>query len=205
MQMINPFEMGYYSSDRENCYGSYWLNLKDIFKKVGRNVKIAKNCTIIGPENIEIGDNVRIDGYTTIIANEGFVKLGSYIHIAAYVWISASCGIVMEDFTAVSHGSRVYSRNDDYTGKALTNPMIPNEYHIFTGGQITMRKHSLIGAGCVVLPGVELGEGASVGALSLVNKSLDPWGVYVGVPARKLKDRLKDMLKLEKKFLESKE
>lgn len=57
-----------------------------------------------------------------------------------------------------------------------------------------------IGSGSVFLPQVIIGEGSSVGALSLVNKSLDDWGVYFGSPAKKLKRRSKDLLKLEEKL-----
>jgi len=38
--------------------------------------------------------------------------------------------------------------------------------------------------------------------MSLVNKSIDPWGVYVGVPAIRIKDRSKNLLEKEKQFIE---
>ena len=56
----------------------------------------------------------------------------------------------------------------------------------------------IIGTQSVILPDVTIGEGSSVGAMSLVNRSLEPWGVYFGVPARRLKERSKDLLELEK-------
>jgi acetyltransferase-like isoleucine patch superfamily enzyme len=61
-----------------------------------------------------------------------------------------------------------------------------------------------VGTGAIIFPGVVISEGAAVGALSIVNKSLDSWGMFVGQPARKIKDRSKNILKLEEKFLESK-
>lgn len=47
----------------------------------------------------------------------------------------------------------------------------------------------MVGAHSVILPGVSFGEGAVVGSLSLVKESLDPWGIYGGVPARLIKPR----------------
>ena len=41
----------------------------------------------------------------------------------------------------------------------------------------------------MVLPGVKISNGSSVGALSLVNKSLEDWGVYLGAPAKRIKTR----------------
>ncbi len=52
----------YYTEDEARTFG---------FKSVGRNVRIAKNAQIIGLDRITIGDNVRIDGFTNIIAAGG--------------------------------------------------------------------------------------------------------------------------------------
>ncbi|MBD3830902.1 MAG: acyltransferase, partial [Arcobacter sp.] len=63
--------------------------------------------------------------------------------------------------------------------------------------------HSIVGASSVIMPGVTLGEGTSIGAMSLILKSTEPWGIYVGNPAKRLKDRKKDLLDLEKEYLEN--
>jgi acetyltransferase-like isoleucine patch superfamily enzyme len=52
------------------------------------------------------------------------------------------------------------------------------------------------------MPGVTIREGCSIGAMTLVAKSTDPWGIYVGVPALRVKERKQDLLELEKKFLD---
>lgn len=172
------------------------------FKSVGTNVQIAKNCTIVGVENIDIGDNVRIDSYTSIIAyGDGFLKLGSYIHIGAYVYLGASRGIILKDFTALSQGSKVYSQSDDYCGEYMTNPMVPSQYTGGAKGVVTLDKHAIIGSNTVILPQVTIGEGASVGAQSLISKDLDPWGLYCGSPVNRIRDRSRKLLEKEKLFL----
>lgn len=65
---------------------------------------------------------------------------------------------------------------------------------------VLLKKHVLIGTGSTVLPGVTIGEGTSIGAMTLVNKSLDSWGIYIGIPAKKIKDRSQKLLKLEEKI-----
>lgn len=186
---MNPFNPGYYNEH----------DLKEAgFKAIGQNVQIARNCTIIGLENIEIGNNVRIDGYCSIIAaGSGWLKLGSFIHIGGYCLLSAGDGIHMEDFSGLSQGVRIYSRTDDYSGNHLTNPTVPGKYTGITRGTVTLGRHVIIGSGSVILPKVSIGEGSSVGALSLVTKSLESWGVFFGCPARRLKDRSKRLLELE--------
>jgi galactoside O-acetyltransferase len=189
----NPFDSGYFLADELRSFG---------FKSVGQNVKIAKNCTIIGLENIELGNNVRIDGYCTIAAaGSGFVRIGSYVHIGAYSFLAAGEGIVMEDFSGISQGVRIYSRTDDYTGKYLSNPTVPAKYTGVTGGTVTLRKHALIGSGAIILPKIEIGLGSAVGAMSLVTKSLPEWGFYFGVPAKLLKARSQRILELEQQLL----
>jgi acetyltransferase-like isoleucine patch superfamily enzyme len=54
----------------------------------------------------------------------------------------------------------------------------------------------------VILPGVTLEEGASIGAMSLVTKSTDPWSVYFGIPAKRLKSRKRELLALEQAYLQ---
>ena len=188
------FDPGYYSGADLTNAG---------FRKLGKNVSIAKNCTIIGIKNILIGDNVRIDGYYSIIAaGTGYVELGSFIHIGGYCMLSAGDGIVMEDFSGLSQGVRMYSRTDDYSGKFLTNPTVPEKYTGITKGKVTLERHVIIGSGSVILPLVTIAECSSVGTLSLVTKSLDKWGVYFGSPAKRLKRRSQALLQLEKQFID---
>lgn len=190
---MNPFNPAYYSEDDLRQAG---------FKSIGKNVRIAKNCTIIGLENIEIGDNVRIDGYCTIIAaGDGWVKLGSHIHIGGYCLLSAGDGIQLNDFSGLSQGVRLYSRTDDYSGKHLTNPTVPEKYTGVSRGTVTLGRHVIVGSGSVVLPKVTIGDGSAVGALSLVMKSLEPWGIYFGSPAKRIKERSKQLLELEEQLL----
>ena len=190
---MNPFDSGYFHEDELRSFG---------FKSVGSNVKIAKNCTIIGLENIELGNNVRIDGYCTLaVAGSGFFRVGSYVHIGAYCFLAAGEGIVMEDFSGLSQGVRIYSRTDDYTGEHLSNPTVPAKYTGVTGGTVTLRKHALVGSGVIILPKVEIGLGSAVGAMSLVTKSLKEWGFYFGVPAKLLKARSQKLLELERELL----
>jgi galactoside O-acetyltransferase len=186
--MINPFDNGYYNSKELKSMG---------FKKIGDNVKIAKNCTIIGLENISIGNNVRIDGFTTITAYGGELVLGNYIHIGGYCFLGAGAGIYMEDFSGLSQGVKVYSKSDDYSGRFMTNPTVPPKYTNVKCGKVIIKKHVIIGSSSVILPGVTIGKYSAVGALSLVNKDLPELSICVGQPAKRIADRHTGMLELE--------
>jgi galactoside O-acetyltransferase len=173
------------------------------FRSIGKNVFIKKNVGLYFIENICIGNNVRIDDNVIIVASnkKNPVMIGNYIHIASNCYLAGSDGIDMMDFTTLAPGVLIFSGSDDYSGKKLTNPMVGNPYVEGKSGKVTLCKHVIIGAGSVVLPDVTIKQGSSVGALSLVHKDLNPWGVYAGIPAKKIKSRHKNILKLEKKFL----
>ncbi|MEE0264470.1 MAG: acyltransferase [Acutalibacteraceae bacterium] len=168
------------------------------FKSLGSNVMISRNASIYGAANISIGNNVRIDDFCILSGN---IVIGDYVHIAACCCLfGGKSGIEMKDFTGISSRSAVYADSDDYSGAALTNPTVPDEYRNVTGGKVVFEKHALVGTGSTILPNVSLGEGVSVGSMSLVNKSLEPWGIYVGIPCHFVKERSKNLLELETKM-----
>ena len=175
------------------------------FKSIGKNVFIKKNVGLYFIENICIGNNVRIDDNVVIVASNKKtpVTIGNYIHIASNCYLAGSAGIEMSDFSGLATGVKIFSASDDYSGKKLTNPTVGKPYIGGKFGKVTLGKHVIIGAGSIVLPDVTIKQGSSVGALSLVNKDLDDWGVYFGIPVKKIKNRHKDILKLEKKFLKN--
>jgi len=171
--------------------------LRDMgFKSVGQNVQVSASCEIVGYENVEIGDNVRIDAFCSVIAT-GFIRIGSYVHVGANSVLSGRGGIIMEDFAGLSGGVMLYSASDDYGGDYLTNSMAPKEHTNVKVAPIRIEGHAVIGAGSVVLPGVVVGQGAAVGALSKVDRSLDPWGIYNGNPCRRFGDRKRGLLERE--------
>lgn len=195
--MKNPFNPGYLDSKELIKLG---------FGSVGKNVNVATNSTIIGFKNIFFGDDVRIDGYTTIIAaDRGRLLIGNNVHVGGYCFLSCGEDIVMSNFSGLSQGVRIYTRTDDYSGKTLTNPTIPEKFTGVKSGKVTLGKHVIIGSGSVILPSVTIGNGSSVGALSLVSKNLEEWGMYFGSPAKRIKNRSKSLLSLEDMYLQEKD
>lgn len=144
---------------------------------------ISKNCIFIKVENISIGHNVRIGGNVTFAVSSGFIKIGSYVHmgIRAILW-NWRCRNL--DYSTISQGVRIYSASDDFSGKSHTNPTMPLSNRNLDIGKVLLQEFSLIGSGCVIMPSVIIGEGADVGALSLVKSDLEPWIVYGEVPAK---------------------
>lgn len=169
------------------------------FKSLGKNVKISDKASIYNAAQIEIGDYSRIDDFCVL---SGKIRLGRNVHIAPFCLIAGgSEGITMNDFSGAAYYVQIFSQSDDYSGRTMTNPTIPARFKSETKKAVSIGRHVIIGANSIVFPGVDLADGCSVGALSLVNKSTDPWGIYVGNPARRIKDRSQALLELEKEFL----
>lgn len=53
------------------------------------------------------------------------------------------------------------------------------------------------------MPGVTLNQGAVLGAMSFAKRDLDSWSIYAGCPAKKIKNRKKEMLSLKEQFIQS--
>lgn len=168
----------------------------------GRDVKISTRCVIHGAEHIHVGDHVRIDDFSILTAREP-MRIGCHVHIGCHTFLSGPYGIDLQDFSGISPYVALFSGSDDFSGTWLTGPTISDSYRRITSGRIVLQRHVIVGVHCSVLPGVTVGEGSVVGAHSLVTKSLPPWGVYVGVPARLLRPRNKNLLELERRLLRS--
>jgi galactoside O-acetyltransferase len=166
-------------------------------KSVGRNVRISDKASFYGAAGIAIGNNSRIDDFCVLSAGDGGMVIGDNVHIAVFVSIIGAGSVKISDFCNVSSRVAIYSSNDDYSGEFMTNPTVPRDLTNVTNGPVVFEKHVIVGSGSVVLPGVTLGEGVAIGALSLVNSSCDAFGIYAGVPAKRVKERSKKLLALE--------
>ena len=170
------------------------------FKFIGRNVKISDRAAIYNCDQIEIGDNSRIDDFCVV---SGAIKIGRFVHIAPFCLVAGGeKGITLEDFSGLAYQVQVFSQSDDYSGRTLTNPTVPASYKSEKKAAVSLGRHVIVGAGSIIFPGVTIAEGCSVGAMTLVNKSTQPWGIYVGNPARRVKERSKDLLNLESQYIE---
>lgn len=165
---------------------------KIVCKKIGKNVLIDIGVILNGPANISIDDFSWIDPYCNFQAMLGEIKIGKRVHIGSYVVIGTRDPVIIEDYVAIGASSKIYSNSEVVQkGKKMSGSMIPEEQKAYKSAPVTLKKDSFLGANCTVLPGVELGEGAVVGANSLVTKSVSEWSIVSGIPAKKLMDRPK--------------
>jgi len=170
------------------------------FASVGENVKISNCASFYNAANIALGNNVRIDDFCVLSAGVGGIQVDDNIHIAVYSSLIGAGKITLSDFCNISSRVSIYSSNDDYSGATMTNPTVPSQFTGVTHADVYLGKHVIVGSGTVILPGITLEEGVAVGALSLVTRNCDAFGIYAGNPAKRIKERKRDLLVLEKQF-----
>lgn len=167
------------------------------FAHVGLGAKVHSRASLYNVENIELGENSRIDDFCVVIATSRVI-IGNFVQLANYCFLGGSDGVQIGDFATLAPRVSVFSASDDYSGCHLTNPTVPRELVGGERGLVRIGRHSIVGAHSVILPGVNLAEGTAVGACSLIKSDTLSWGLYVGVPAVRLRDRQKRPLALEK-------
>jgi acetyltransferase-like isoleucine patch superfamily enzyme len=158
------------------------------FADLGENVFLHNSCVIVGADRISIGSHVRIDPFCIISVSDR-LTIGSRVHISGHAAILGRSRIEIGDFTAVSHGAKILSTSDSFTAGGIAGPMVPEELRRITSEPVMIGRHVVLGVHAVVLPGVTIGEGATIGALSLVKSRIEPWTVNAGVPSRVIKQR----------------
>lgn len=156
-------------------------NLK--FKSLGRNIKISSNVTIIGAKKIVIGNNVRIDDYTILSVQEGFLKIGSNVHIGGQSYLGCAGGIIIKNNVNISQGVKIYSKINDYLDGRKFNKTNKVPVKIFN--------EVIIGSNSVVIGKCKINTGATVGALSFVKEDLKSWTIYAGNPVKMIKKRIR--------------
>jgi galactoside O-acetyltransferase len=166
--------------------------------RCGERVRISRHALLLEPEYIRIGSDSRIDAFCVISASTKGISIGSHVHLSCHVSILGGDGVTIEDFCTVSVRCSLFTSNDDYSGLGLTNPTVPDGCRQVHSAPIRLKKHSIIGSGSIVLPGVTIGASAGVGALSLVKGDVEDFAIVAGTPARRIGTRSSEHLGQER-------
>ena len=172
------------------------------FASIGEDVNISRRASIYSPNKISIGNHVRIDDFVFISGGSG-IKIGNYVHIAVASSLYGKFGIEIGDYVNISGKVTILSASDDYSGACMTGPLVDENFVEIVGGKVIIENHVIIGTGSVIMPNIILAEGTAIGALSFVKKSTEPFSIYAGIPAKKIRDRQKRLKDFEIAFKNS--
>jgi acetyltransferase-like isoleucine patch superfamily enzyme len=163
-------------------------NVKSLLKRAGEGVKLQPLAKIANAQVVELDDHCRVRDFVFIWGGQG-VKIGKHCDIQPHVVVWGGGKLEIGDRVSVGPGSvlltAVYSHGEglrmvDGLGEGTTKALY---------GQLTIGADVYIGANATLMPDITIGEGAVIGAGSFVNKDCEPWGIYVGSPAKKVSTR----------------
>ncbi len=165
-------------------------NVKDRLKKCGIGVRIYPLAKLAYPHMIELDDYCRIRDFVFVFAGKG-VKIGQYSDIQPHVVIWGGGETIIGNRVSVGPGSVILSAVYSHAKGLKMVDGLPEGSSKALYGKIVIEDDVYIGANCILMPNIVIGEGAVIGAGSFVNKNVEPWGIYVGSPARKIGQREK--------------
>lgn len=158
------------------------------FKSFGDSITIYPQAKFVNPGVIEIGDNTVIDDFTFLYGGNS-MKLGRYLHIGSFSSVIGGGDFIMEDYSGFAVGVRIITGTDIDKGGFYCNGAMPLELRNCVRSFVHLEKGVFLGTNVIVHPGVTIGEGCIVGSNSLVTKDLEPWGIYIGSPAKRVRER----------------
>lgn len=126
-----------------------------------------------------VGKDVTIKPHVTIKYPWKLV-VGNHVWIGEQVWIDNLAKVTLKDNTCISQGAMLLCGNHNYKRSAFD----------LLVGEITLDEGSWAGAQTVVCPGVKLGSHSLLTVGSVATSSLEPYWVYQGNPAQKVKERV---------------
>jgi len=162
-------------------------------KSYGKNLLISRFAQLYQPENMVIGNNVRIDDFCIL---SGQITLENHIHISAYCAFYGNAGITIGDYSGTSPRCTIFSASDDFSGEFLIGPHLDANLRNVHNAPVKIGKFVQVGAGSTIMPGVTLEDGVAVGAMSLITRDLEGWWIYAGIPVKPVKPRSKRLLNL---------
>jgi len=123
------------------------------------------------------------DGRTKRIVFGSNVQINDYVHISAMEQVRIGNNVLMASHIYISDNSHGFYKGEEQSSPE--EPPILRSYHV---APVEIGDNVWIGEGVVIMPGVTIGRGCIIGANSTVTKSIPPYCIAVGQPARVIKE-----------------
>jgi acetyltransferase-like isoleucine patch superfamily enzyme len=144
---------------------------------------------------------VQIDNFCVLSAGEGGIVIDPKVYVAVYSCLIGASRIEVSDFESISSRVSLYSSIGVYKGEWMTNPTVPLAYTNVSLAPVLVGSDVVIGSGFVVLPGVNIGDGAAIGSLGMTRGDCEQFTCCGGVPAKRIKKRNRALINVAHDFL----
>jgi acetyltransferase-like isoleucine patch superfamily enzyme len=173
---------------------SMFVDYRPLLKSCGEGVRINDLVKMVQPEVIEIGAGTRLCDSVFLLGGNG-LKIGQKCDLqpGVVVWGGGSCEIG----DRVSVGANTVILTGEYEMGTAEAPLFMVDFEephqaTYAGVSVPPTRidsDAYIGCNVSIRRGIHVGQGAVIGMGGVVNRDIPPWEIWVGNPARKIKDR----------------
>ena len=154
--------------------------------------KIAKNVSIdisVKGTNTIIGEFSIIDDFVKIkhVGGQGDIIIGNYVYVNSGCVLYSGNGIKIGNNVLIGPNCSIVPSNHNYS---LNDVLIREQGFKDSKGGVLIEDNVWIGAGVTLLDGALIREGCVIAANSVIIGETDKFGIYAGVPAKKIKSRI---------------
>ena len=173
----------------------YKLRLFHKFSKIGHDFSLCaqSNCFADKPGLITIGHSCEIFG-TLYSMDEGKITIGDYTEIRENSFVGSVDEIKIGSYVIISNNIKIYDNNNHPTDPKTRKEMCKNGFHgeawrwtYAEHAPVVIEDNVWIGERSTILKGVTIGEGSIVACNSVVTKSVPPYSLVAGNPAKVVK------------------
>jgi len=187
-------------------YGLRSIFYKFLFKTCGKRPGFGKGTILRQPNNIVLGNKILLDDYasldvrgkngqievfdhvsigrfSSIIAKDSQIKLGKGVNVGAFTRIASQSKVEIGESVLIAAYCYIGPGNHQLGDESV--PLISKAMQ--NKGGVKIGAHAWIGTRATILDGVTIGEGAIIGAHSLVTSDIPARSIAVGTPAKVIK------------------
>ncbi len=175
---LSKFNNDWYKKGGSSFKRITWYILNAIFVNSAFPISSFK-LFLLRLYGAKIGKGVVIKPYVNI-KYPWRLSVGNNVWIGERVWIDNLGIVTLQDNSCVSQGAMLLCGNHHYKKQAFD----------LIVGNITIEEGAWVGAKCVVCPGVRIGSHSVLTVNSVATAHLQPWGIYQGNPAQRIKERV---------------
>jgi len=144
---------------------------------------------------IVVGSHSLIEGLLQTETEKGKIQIGNNVYVGGGSSISSADSVEIGDDVLISYKVFIMDHDSHSVRYSVRKNDLQNWWHHgghdwsnIRSGPVVIEKGAWVGAGSIVLKGVTIGEGAVIGAGSVVTRSVPPWTIVAGNPARKIRE-----------------
>jgi acetyltransferase-like isoleucine patch superfamily enzyme len=158
------------------------------FRRIGGHVIFEAGVMVWHPETIILGENVYV-GHGAMLKGyyNSTMEIGDNTWIGQQVFIHSGGGVRIGNCVGIGPAVKILT-----SAHAEEGVEIPILFSRIETAPVIIEDDCDLGVGSIILPGVTVGRGTQVGAGAVVTKSVPPYSVVAGVPAKVLRSRLDD-------------